>query len=69
MREQEATPWVTADSLIEAFGDEAYQKGLTMAVESLQAGDKDASRAISQANIELIKRGYHKRGYHKKGKP
>lgn len=62
MNENEAKPWVTADSLIEAFGDDAYQKGLRMAVEALQAGDKDASRAISQANIELIRRGYHKKG-------
>lgn len=50
----------TADSLVEVFGNQAYHKGLQMAIEALQAGDKQACRELSAANIELMKRGYHK---------
>lgn len=50
----------TADSLIEAFGDQAYHKGVRMVVECLHVGDHESCRQLSQANIELLKRGYHK---------
>ncbi len=50
----------TADSLIEAFGDQAYHKGLRMVVESLQAGDRESCAAISTACRELMARRYHK---------
>jgi hypothetical protein len=51
----------TADSLIEAFGDQAYHKGLRMACEALQADDRGACRSLCQANLELMHRGYHKK--------
>lgn len=51
----------TADALIETFGDQAYHKGLDMAVEALRSGDKLSCRELCQANIELMKRGYHKK--------
>ena len=50
----------TAESLIEVFGDQAYHKGIRMAVEALQSGDRLTARELATANIELIKRGYHK---------
>lgn len=50
----------SADDLIQTFGDQAYHKGVRMALEALCHGDPVACRALSQANIELIKRGYHK---------
>jgi hypothetical protein len=50
----------TAESLIEAFADQAYHKGVRMAVEALRSGDRAACRALAAANIELINRGYHK---------
>ena len=53
--------FVSADSLIETFGDQAYHKGLRMHFEALRADDIEASRALAQANIELMKRGFHKK--------
>lgn len=50
----------SADDLIAVFGDQAYHKGVRMVVEALQIGDKEACHALAQANIELIRRGYHK---------
>ncbi len=35
--------------------------GVKTAVEALRANDKEASRQLSQANIELLKLGYHKK--------
>lgn len=51
----------TADGLIAAFGDQAYHKGVWMAVECLQTGDLESCWTITSANIELLKRGYHKK--------
>jgi hypothetical protein len=50
--------FVTADLLIKVFGDQAYHKGCDMVIESLKSGDAASSRALSRANIELLKRGY-----------
>jgi hypothetical protein len=50
----------TADSLIEAFGDQAYHKGVKMAVEALRSGDQASCRELAKANIKLLQRGYHK---------
>jgi hypothetical protein len=55
-----ATDVFTADSLIEAFGDQAYHKGLRMVVEALMAGERESCRALSVATRELMMRGYHK---------
>jgi len=51
---------LSADELIAVFGDQAYHQGVRMTVEALHAGDKEACRMLAQANIELLKRGYHK---------
>jgi hypothetical protein len=57
MRTARAVP-VTAESLIEKHGDQAYHKGLRMAVDALQEDDPEYSRSLARACIQLIKLGY-----------
>lgn len=65
MSDENKPQWVTADSLIEAFGDQAYHRGLRMAVEALQAGDREACRTLAAVNLELMRRGFHKNPEHR----
>lgn len=51
----------TADGLIEAFGDQAYYKGVRMAMEALEHGDRESSRALAKANIEATTRNRRSR--------
>ncbi|MGH9665768.1 MAG: hypothetical protein ACRD9L_15185 [Bryobacteraceae bacterium] len=51
----------TADSLIQAFGDQAYHKALKMTIEALQADDIESCKALAKATRELLIRGYHKK--------
>jgi len=57
---QEIVTVFSADDLIQTFGEQAYHKGLKMAVEALRNGDRESSNRLARANLELIKRGYHK---------
>ncbi len=59
----ENLPWVTADSLIESFGDQAYHKGTGMFVEmvALTPDDFDAIAVVRKACVDLMVRGYHKK--------
>jgi hypothetical protein len=58
---RDASPAFTADALIQAFGDGAYHRGVEMVIVALQQGDADACRQLRDANIELMRRGYHKK--------
>jgi hypothetical protein len=60
MTERDKKP-LTADDLIRVFGDDAYRKGVRMAYDAIQSGDKELSRRLATANIELVQMGYHKR--------
>ncbi|MGH9665555.1 MAG: hypothetical protein ACRD9L_14110 [Bryobacteraceae bacterium] len=59
--ENRAERLFTADSLIQAFGDQAYHKGLRMTVEALQSDDMESCQALAKATRELMMRGYHKK--------
>lgn len=50
-----------ADDLIRQYGDQAYHRGVRLVVAAVHVGDRAFSREISQANIELLQRGYHKK--------
>jgi hypothetical protein len=50
---------LTADGLIEEYGDEAYHFGCLMALNCLRDGNKHAWKLLADANVELISRGYH----------
>lgn len=67
MTDEKLPVWITADQLIQQFGDQAYFKGVRMAVEILKHCEPGpdtvkASRDVTAACLELIRRGYHKRG-------
>lgn len=61
----EIIPWVTADSLIKSFGDQAYHKGCGMVIEALSVatltGEKSGIDPLRKACLELMNRGYHKK--------
>jgi hypothetical protein len=50
----------SAEDLVQVFGDQAYHKGVRMAIEALRSGDMESSRKLAAANLELMRRGYHK---------
>jgi hypothetical protein len=52
---------ISADYLIQQYGDQAYHEGCKLAVVALQLGDRTMTRALAKANIELLQRGYHKK--------
>lgn len=51
---------VTADSLIERYGDQAYHEGLDIVVRALNSGDETLLCRVASAEFELIRRGYDK---------
>jgi hypothetical protein len=59
MTEPEDEP-VTADSLIERYGNQAYHEGLDIVVRALNRGDEAFSCRVASAEFELIRRAYDK---------
>ena len=55
--------WVTPESLIESFGDQAYHKAMRMFVEmiSFTPDDFENINVLRDACYELMQRGYHKK--------
>jgi hypothetical protein len=51
---------LTADSLIERYGDQAYHEGVDIVVRALNSGDEALSCRVASAEFELIRRGYDK---------
>lgn len=57
-------PWHSADGLIQAFGDEAYNSAVGLMTMMILETPDDA-QSIEQIRlgiIDLMQRGYHKKG-------